>query len=225
MHQKPLLSLSEENYLKAIYKLLEKGQEKISTNSISEMVATSPASVTDMLRKLAEKKLINYAPYKGVTLTAAGKRHATGIVRKHRLWELFLVEKLKYSWDEVHEIAEQLEHIQSESLVKRLDAFLGTPKFDPHGDPIPDDNGNIETTSNIPLSNFGVNQQLIVSGVFDHSTEFLKYLAKLGITTGTELTIKEVNPFDHMLAIRIKGNRISQHISHEVALNIRVAAL
>ena len=148
-------TLTEENYLKAIYKLHEDKPDKINTNAIAGLVDTAPASVTDMLRKLADKKLIRYAKYQGVSLTATGKKAAVSVIRKHRLWELFLVEKLGYSWDEVHEIAEQLEHIHSDSLVSRLSTFLGNPRMDPHGDPIPDENGNFHSRKSIPLSAAG----------------------------------------------------------------------
>lgn len=136
-------SLTEENYIKAIYKLCEKSADAVSTNAIAEKMHTKAASVSDMLKKLSKKKLINYRKYQGVTLTAKGEKLALAIVRKHRLWELFLVQKLNFKWDEVHDIAEQLEHIQSDELVKRIDKFLDHPKFDPHGDPIPDVNGKL----------------------------------------------------------------------------------
>ena len=136
-------SFTEENYLKAIYHLSTGNNSVVSTNQIAEITNTKAASVTDMLKKLAEKKLINYIKYQGVTLTEAGKNAAVNIVRKHRLWEVFLVEKLGFKWDEVHDIAEELEHINSESLINRLDDFLGNPAADPHGDPIPDRSGTI----------------------------------------------------------------------------------
>src|SRR5688572_3663166 len=145
-------SHTEENYLKAIFKLLEKEKGEVSTNAIAEKVNTKAASVTDMLKKLADKKLINYKKYQGVTLTAKGEKIAINIIRKHRLWEVFLVEKLKYKWDEIHDIAEQLEHIQSDSLIDRIDSFLNYPKFDPHGDPIPDLNGNFQQQKSQLLS-------------------------------------------------------------------------
>lgn len=221
----PLLSFAEENYLKAIYKLSERGGTKITTNSISEMVETSPASVSDMLRKLSEKKLINYTKYHGVSLTAGGKRTAGMVVRKHRLWELFLVEKLKYNWDEVHEIAEQLEHIQSESLVKRLYQFLGSPKYDPHGDPIPDEHGNISPTDHHVLSDAPINEKVVVTGVRDHTAEFLKFIAQMGIKTGTEVTVKEINSFDHSMSVRIGSTRKNNYITETVAKNILVTPL
>ncbi|MCI5083695.1 MAG: metal-dependent transcriptional regulator, partial [Saprospiraceae bacterium] len=134
-------SHTEENYLKAIYKICERKGKAASTNAISNAMQTSAASVTDMLKRLSEKELIHYERYKGVTLAEAGNKIATTLIRKHRLWEVFLVEKLEFSWDEVHEVAEQLEHIRSPKLVEELERYLGYPKFDPHGDPIPDAEG------------------------------------------------------------------------------------
>jgi DtxR family transcriptional regulator, Mn-dependent transcriptional regulator len=134
---KEIFTLSEENYLKAIYHLSKEEDESVSTNALAERLETTAASVSDMLKKLAKKELIEYKKYQGVNISEKGKRVALQIIRKHRLWEVFLVEKLSFNWDEVHEIAEQLEHIDSPTLVKRLDEFLGYPKFDPHGDPIP----------------------------------------------------------------------------------------
>src|SRR6478752_3743676 len=146
-----LLSLTEENYLKAIYHLSEDGTIDVSTNAISDALNTKPASVSDMLKKLSQKEVINYIKYQGVSLTPSGRKIALQIIRKHRLWEVFLVEKLKFNWDEVHEIAEQLEHIQSNLLIERLDEFLGFPPFDPHGDPIPNERGEMKAKKHTPL--------------------------------------------------------------------------
>ena len=217
-----LLSYSEENYLKAIYKLKEYSSTKITTNAIASVVATAPASVTDMLQKLAEKKLVNYERYQGVSLTSQGKKSAVSVIRKHRLWEFFLVEKLGYNWDEVHEIAEQLEHIQSESLVKKLYTFLGKPKWDPHGDPIPDEKGNFSSQKTIPLSSAATNEKLIISGVVDHKSDFLQYLDKNGLSLGKKITIKEITLYDNSMTIYI-GKTI-KHISSEVAKNILVTS-
>ena len=137
------MTFSEENYLKTIYHLTIISDSEISTNAIAEKMETKASSVTDMLKKLAEKDLVDYKKYQGVSLTEKGKLSAKMIVRKHRLWEVFLVEKLDFSWDEVHDIAEQLEHIKSEKLINKLDDFLGNPTEDPHGDPIPDKNGKL----------------------------------------------------------------------------------
>jgi len=219
-----ILSFAEENYLKAIYKLRESGMVKITTNAISSAVSTSPASVTDMIQKLAEKKLVNYERYQGVSLTTQGKKSAIGVIRKHRLWELFLVEKLEYSWDEVHEIAEQLEHIQSESLVKKLYAFLGKPKWDPHGDPIPDENGIFHSQKTILLTDANKNEKLIISGVVDHRPDFLQYLDKNELSLGKKILIKEITAYDSSMTIQINGSKNTKHISADVAKNILVTS-
>ena len=160
-------TLSEENYLKAIYHLSTEEEETVSTNSLAERLQTTAASVSDMLKKLAKKELIEYKKYQGVNISEKGKRVALQIIRKHRLWEVFLVEKLSFNWDEVHEIAEQLEHIDSPILVKRLDEFLGYPKFDPHGDPIPDERGEFQAMPQITLSEMAPNQSGLLVGVKD----------------------------------------------------------
>ncbi len=217
-----ILSFTEENYLKAIYMLQEKGSDKINTNSIAFALDTKPASVTDMLQKLAEKKLLNYERYQGVSLTASGKRSAVSVIRKHRLWELFLVTKLGFSWDEVHEIAEQLEHIQSEQLVKKLYSYLGKPKWDPHGDPIPDENGNFHTMNTFPLSSAGKNDRLIISGVMDHRTDFLQYLDKNSLSLGKIISVKDITDYDQSMQVSIDGSKSVKHISADVAKNILV---
>ncbi len=216
------LTFTEENYLKAIYKLRERSDTRISTNSIASLVSTAPASVTDMLRKLAEKKLLNYERYQGVSLTLQGIKSAVSVIRKHRLWELFLVEKLGFNWDEVHDIAEQLEHIQSESLVKRLYTFLGKPKWDPHGDPIPDEQGNFHLQKVFPLATAVTNDKLVISGVVDHRADFLQYLVKTGLSIGKKITVKEITAYDASMTINILGIKSVKHISAEVAKNILV---
>src|SRR5579862_1548778 len=174
-------TLAEENYLKSIYHLLQ-NSESVSTNQLAAFINTKASSVTDMLKKLADKGLINYTPYQGVTLTAAGEKIAVNIIRKHRLWEYFLVEKLNFKWDEVHDVAEELEHISSKELVDRLDDFMGNPKYDPHGDPIPDSNGLFKSHELKPVSALLINENGIISGVRDHSTAFLQYLEKMQLT-------------------------------------------
>lgn len=216
-------SFAEENYLKAIYKLLERGDKKISTTSIANLIGTAPASVTDMIQKLAEKKLISYEKYKGVSLTNSGKKIAISIIRKHRLWELFLVEKLGFKWDEVHEMAEQLEHIKSEILVKKLDQYLGKPRFDPHGDPIPDEQGNFHPVVTHPLSNVKIKEKGTITGVLDHGTSFLRYLSKNDLSLGQRIVVKEIQDFDKSMHIGIEGKNSQLHISYEVAKNILVA--
>jgi DtxR family Mn-dependent transcriptional regulator len=212
---------SEENYLKAIWKLIGNSTETVSTNDIAAIVKTKAASVTDMLKKLADKKLIGYQPYKGVTLTAKGKRVAVEVVRKHRLWEVFLVDQLDFKWDEVHDIAEQLEHIQSEALTEKLDKFLGFPRVDPHGDPIPDKAGKISDQQQIPLAKLETGKKGIMSGVADHSSLFLQFLDKNGIQLGDKIENLAITDYDQSMSISINGKR-AVHISHEVAKNILV---
>lgn len=215
------LSYTEENYLKAIYTLSKHGKEEVSTNSIADKLHTKASSVTDMIKKLAEKKMLNYEKYKGVILTASGRKVAINTIRKHRLWEVFLVEKLNFGWDEVHEIAEQLEHISSQKLVDRLDEFLSFPKYDPHGDPIPGKDGKIENRSEIiELSNCIKKQNVIISGVNDTSSQFLVYLKNLGLTIGTELKIIEIIDFDKSFVIQNGKKHIT--LSNIVTRNILV---
>lgn len=211
---------SEENYLKTIFHLSQQPFEEISTNAIAEKMETKASSVTDMLKKLGEKELINYKKYQGVTLTPKGKQVATMIVRKHRLWEVFLVEKLQFSWDEVHDIAEQLEHIKSEKLIEKLDAFLEFPTEDPHGDPIPDAEGKIISTEKLLLAELPPNQAGICVGVKDSSTEFLQYLDKQSIALGSNITIISQEPFD--LSLKIKVNQDVFVISQKIANNLYV---
>ncbi|MES2592609.1 MAG: metal-dependent transcriptional regulator [Bacteroidota bacterium] len=212
-------SFTEENYLKAIYKLIEQEGETVTTNAIAEKMSTKPASVTDMLKKLADKKLINYQKYQGVTLTSKGEKIALTIIRKHRLWEMFLVEKLDFKWDEVHDVAEQLEHINSDKLIEQIDKFLCYPKVDPHGDPIPDAKGKVNIQKSHLLSKFNKNDVCIMTGVVDHSTAFLQYLDKCGLALGNEIKIKDIVEFDHSLQITInKGS--TTFISNDVAKNI-----
>ena len=215
-------SFTEENYLKAIYKLEEKESGKITTTAIAEIVETAPASVTDMLKKLSDKKLIRYEKYQGVSLTAAGKKIAVTIIRKHRLWELFLVEKLQFRWDEVHDIAEELEHIKSELLISRLDSFLNYPKYDPHGDPIPDENGQFHPKKTFPLAEALQQTSVVITGVIDHNPSFLQYLDKTGLLPGKKITVKEIIDYDKSQNIIISPAKSVVHISYEVAKNILV---
>lgn len=217
-----MLTFTEENYLKAIFQIEEEAHGKIGTNSIAEKLSTTPATVSDMLQKLADKKLINYQKYYGVRLTASGKKKAISVIRKHRLWELFLFEKLGFSWDEVHEIAEQLEHIQSDVLVQRLYDFLGSPVKDPHGDPIPDEKGNFPVLNTVPLTVVEVKSEAIIIGVTDHRPDFLQYLQKIGLNIGRKLNILDVISFDGSMDLSIDGKKGSVHISHEAAKNILV---
>lgn len=218
-----MVTLSEENYLKAIYHLGKQGSEAVSTNAIAEQMETKASSVTDMIKKLADKNLANYVKYQGVSLTNEGRLAAASVVRKHRLWEVLLVEKLNFSWDEVHEVAEQLEHIKSEKLINELDAFLNYPKEDPHGDPIPDKHGNINKTEKILLSQAMVNTTCICVGVKDSSTDFLKYLDKQQIALGTTIRVISKETFDESMAIEV--NKVPINISRTVSNNIYIKAL
>jgi DtxR family Mn-dependent transcriptional regulator len=205
-----MLSQSEENYLKAIYSLSELQGEAISTNLLSEKMSTKPSSVTDMVKKLSDKKLISYKKYQGCQLTIVGKKMALQIIRKHRLWEVFLVNKLNFGWDEVHEIAEQLEHIQSTKLTDHLEEYLGFPRFDPHGDPIPDKNGVFEKINkSIVLSDVIINGKGSVVGVEDGSTGFFQFLNRYEIGLGTEIQVLEKFDFDLSVLVLINGKEIS----------------
>jgi DtxR family Mn-dependent transcriptional regulator len=214
------MTFSEENYLKTIYHLTIVSDAEVSTNAIAEMMETKASSVTDMLKKLAEKDYVNYIKYQGVSLTNKGKLTAKMIVRKHRLWEVFLVEKLNFPWDEVHDIAEQLEHIKSEKLINKLDDFLGNPTEDPHGDPIPNAKGQIISVEKQLLSELSENQIGICVGVKDSSSEFLKYLDKQGIALGSKIEIIEKETFDSSLKIKVDSKELT--ISNKIGGNIFV---
>ena len=215
-----MVTLSEENYLKAIYHLSNHGSISVSTNAIAEKTETRASSVTDMVKKLADKDLVNYVKYQGVSLTKQGCLTATSVIRKHRLWEVFLVNKLNFSWDEVHDVAEQLEHIKSEKLINELDAFLEFPTHDPHGDPIPDKDGNIQKTDKIVLSQVEERKQCNFVGVIDSSSEFLKYLDKHQIALGREIKVVSKEAFDESMTIKINGKKLT--ISKIISNNLYV---
>jgi DtxR family Mn-dependent transcriptional regulator len=214
-------SFAEENYLKIIYRLSEGHNEDISTNAVAELTETKAASVTDMLRKLAEKGWVNYQKYQGVRLSPAGEKIALEIVRKHRLWEVFLVEKMGFNWDEVHEIAEQLEHIESDALIDKLDAFLAYPKTDPHGDPIPSKNGDMPDLGYLHLADMKVDNRCTLMGVAKDSAVFLQLLTKMKLSLGAAIQVQEVNAFDRSVSVSIDGGQ-PVFISYEVAKNILV---
>jgi DtxR family Mn-dependent transcriptional regulator len=215
-----MFTLSEENYLKAIYHLEAFSGKGISTNAIAEKVDAKASSVTDMIKKLADKEVLFYKKYRGVTLSDLGNKIAISVIRKHRLWELFLVEKLNFSWDEVHDVAEQLEHIKSPKLINELDAFLGFPKKDPHGDPIPDKEGKFQKIEKQLLSTLEVNQFGICVGVSDSSSEFLKYLDNNNISLGKKIAVLSKEPFDGSLTILINTKKIT--ISKKISNNIYI---
>jgi len=215
-----MLSKSEENYLKAIFHLSVKTEKGISTNAISQQLDTKASSVTDMVKKLAEKELVFYKKYQGVTLTKSGEKIAANVIRKHRLWEVLLVEKFNFNWDEVHEVAEQLEHIHSKKLIDEIDAFLGYPERDPHGDPIPDKDGNINFLEKSLLATLAVNEKAVCIGVKDTSSDFLRYLDKQGIALGKEIMVLEKENFDNSMRINIDANEFT--ISQQIANNIYI---
>ena len=203
---------------------MKKQQRAASTNAISREMQTSAASVTDMLKRLSEKALIHYEKYKGVTLTKEGHSIATTLIRKHRLWEVFLLEKLNFSWDEVHEIAEQLEHIKSDELVERLDQFLAFPKFDPHGDPIPDAKGNFQTNNRITLIELPVGAKGVVVGVQEHSSAFLQYLDRLKLSLGATLQVLEKFDYDDSMKVRM-SDKSEQILTSKICKNLFVEKL
>ena len=215
------LSQTEENYLKAIYKISEREEKAASTNAISVEINISAASVTDMLKRLAEKDLVLYKKHKGAVLSKVGTKIAMGLIRRHRLWEVFLVEKLRFSWDEVHEIAEQLEHIHSPTLVERLDEYLGSPKFDPHGDPIPDAEGNFAFRKQVLLTELKIGEKGVIVGVNEHSSPFLQYLDKLSLVLGTTILIIEKFEYDESIKILINQEK-EQLLSNKVCQNLFV---
>ena len=214
---------TEENYLKAIFKYSNKTKEGVSTNVIADELDTKASSVTDMIKKLSDKKLVLYKKYKGVTLTEKGRKIAVSVIRKHRLWEVFLVDKLDFKWDEVHDIAEQLEHIHSEELVERLDTFLDNPKHDPHGDPIPDKDGNLQHHKDFTLSDLLIGEKGVIVGVKEHSTSYLKYLESINLVLGTEIKVMEIVDFDHSMSISVNDEAVN--ISHQASKNLIVKKL
>ncbi len=215
------MSQSEENYLKTIFKLSYLSSEAASTNSIASEMSTSPASVSDMLKRLSAKGLINYEKHRGATLSGAGLPYALHLVRKHRLWEVFLVQTLGFRWDEVHDIAEQLEHIHSPELINRLDKFLGHPRFDPHGDPIPDATGNIAQREEIPLHDLSVGSKGIIVAVANHTSSFLQYLDRHQLGVGTVIEVLERFEFDASVKIMTDA-RSTVVLSEKVAVNLLI---
>ena len=212
---------SEEDYLKAIFHLHKQGSAKVSLAALASKLGNKPASVIDMIKKLVNKKLVEYDKFTGAKLSNIGNKSALLVIRKHRLWELFLQDKLGYTWDEVHQIAEQLEHVYDNDLADRLDKFLNFPQFDPHGDPIPDRNGKFPEIKSFRLTEAKHREIGFVVGLADMSHEFLKYLDKVGIHIGTEIALIENNAFDNSLDIKING-KTNIHLSQQAAQNILV---
>ena len=211
-------SVSEENYIKAIYHLQQE-VDRVNTMLLASTLETKPASITDMLKKLKTKRLLDYKPYYGFKLSAEGNRVALGIVRRHRLWEFFLAEKLKFNWEEVHEMAEDLEHVSNKKLIDKLDAFLGYPKFDPHGDPIPDQDGKIQKEEHVLLSELKLKAQGRVTKIKSHSKKIMDLVAHQQINIGSRITVKKVFEFDESMEIVIDG-KTTKNISQQLAKNI-----
>lgn len=214
------MTISEENYIKVIYHLSLVSPKGVNTNAIAGMLETKASSVTDMLKKLSDKELVAYQKYQGVSLTNKGFHAAKMIVRKHRLWEVFLVEKLDFSWDEVHEIAEELEHIKSETLINRLDQFLGFPEYDPHGDPIPNEKGEIKKINKLLLSEVALNKEYLCIGVKNSSSDFLQYLNKQNIALGATFIVKERENYDDTLTVEVNSKMMT--MSNKTANNLYV---
>ena len=217
------LSKSEENYLKSIFNLSEFGNKKVSTNSISKILNIEPASVTDMIKKLSKKKLIYHERYKGSSISKSGIKIALQIIRRHRLWEVFLHDKLKFKWDQIHEIAEELEHVSSDNLIDSLDKFLKYPKIDPHGDPIPNKLGEIDFVDKISIYDLNINEKGIVSRIINEDDEFFNLLKKLDIEIGSEIKMIDKIEYDDSLEISI--NNKSVIISKQIASNIKITKI
>jgi DtxR family transcriptional regulator, Mn-dependent transcriptional regulator len=211
---------SEENYLKTLYKLNSKPVKKVNNIALAKELGLNPATVLEMVRKLASRKLVKILTDKTIQLTESGKKNALLIIRKHRLWEVFLTEKLKYGWNEVHELAEQLEHVKSEDLTDRLEAFLDYPAFDPHGDPIPDRNGNIKSKTSVSLSTAVKGKHYVVVNLADTGDSFLDYLGKLNIKPGTKLKLIDHNDYDNSSTVMTQKKQF--HLSEKAAKNILV---
>lgn len=216
-----MLSLTEENYLKAIYHLSDGGVKSVLTNELAEAMSTKAASATDMIKKLSAKELISYEKYYGVNVTAKGKTEALAVVRKHRLWETFLVQKLGFNWDEVHEVAEQLEHIHSSRLIDKLDEFLGFPKVDPHGDPIPDGKGKLKVLPQVALDQVRAGFEGVIAAVKDSDSNLLKYLDKISAKPGLKIKVINKEEYDESLEVLLNNKKV--FLSKEVSKNILVS--
>ena len=215
------LSKTEEDYLKALLHLIwESNEKQTGTNKLADLLGIKPASANNMLKKLRDKKLVSYVKYGKINLTKQGKSIAVNLIRKHRLWETFLYEKMDFSWDEVHEVAEQLEHIHSPKLINQLDKLLDHPKFDPHGDPIPNSDGEIKKHSKKTLLEINEGSMCRMVGVRDNTTAFLKYVSEMGLGIKTNIKVVSKQEFDNSLHIEFNGNLIL--VSEKFAKNIVV---
>jgi len=217
--REPVLSQAIEDYLKAIH-FLQLVETKVSTSSIAARLGVAQASVTGMIKKMAEMKLVEHSPYQGVTLTATGEKIALEIIRHHRLLELYLAEAMGYSWDKVHDEAEKLEHVISEEFEEKIDEFLGRPTADPHGAPIPTKDGQMPAFQGFPLSQAEAGDRVIVRMVSDRDAEKLRYLGKIGLYPNCEIAVIDQAPFNGPVHIRI--NETSHHLGRELAEMILV---
>jgi len=216
------LTQSEENYLKSIYHL-QQGQDAVSTNALADLLKTRAASVTDMLKKLNAKNLLHYKPYHGFYLSSEGRKVATSIIRRHRLWEVFLAQKLGFGWDEVHSVAEELEHVSSKKLIEKLDAYLGFPPFDPHGDPIPDSKGKVTPAPQIKLIELPESELAQIVSVTNQSKAMLDDLTEKNIGIGTRIEIKKRSLFDQSLQVKVRNKHIT--LTAELARHLFVKKL
>ena len=213
--------VNEEDYLKAIFHLtIDSNEDKVGANKLAEYLNLSPASVNSMVKKLKAKKMVNYERYGKMELSEVGQLAALSLIRKHRLWETFLYEHLNFTWDEVHEVAEQLEHIRSEKLMKELDAFLGFPAIDPHGDVIPNADGSYLTSEKKTLSEMPVGSKCKLVAVKDGSVQFLQYLSELGLTLSTNFEVLDRQDFDKSMSILVGGKKVN--VSKKFSENIFV---
>lgn len=213
----------QENYLKAIYKLSEKNKEGAYTNDIAAELNIKPSSVSESLKKLSEACMIHYEKYKAAKLTEKGKLIALMTIRKHRLWEVFLVEKLGFRWDEIHPMAEEMEHINFDELTERLAKFLDNPTADPHGDPIPDKHGKIKALKSRKLTDVGEKELVVMVGIENHSPSFMKHLDNIGLSLGANVLVRSVVDFDNSMLISVNKSK-DFYISKEVAENVLVKA-
>jgi len=215
------LTYTEENYLKALLKIsLDNDNEEVGTNELANYLVVKPATANDMLKKLKDKSLVDYEKYGKITLSETGRKFAINIIRKHRLWETFLYEKLEFSWDEVHEVAEQLEHIQSEKLIDKLDKFLNFPEFDPHGDPIPNKEGELTIQFKNTLADIEVGKLCKMVAVKDNTSSFLQYVVKVGLGINNEIKVISKQEYDNLTVIEVNG--VKSSVSQKFAENIFV---
>lgn len=219
-----MLSFTEENYIKALLRLtlVNGDKSEAGTNELAAHLGVKPATATDMLKKLRDKQLIDYEKYGKISLTLEGRKKAMQVLRKHRLWETFLYEKLGFAWDEVHDIAEQLEHIQSEKLVEKLDKFLDFPEFDPHGDAIPNAEGEIKVFFTQTLSQVAVGNVCRMAAVKDNSATFLQYVAQVGLGINEYVKVISKQPYDALTCIEVNGKQ--SNVSQKFTDNIFVVA-